>query len=562
MDFLSKYVAQIRSYLVGLTVSQKILIGLLVAIMLGTTFVVVSFSGKPDMVELLPQALTSDEISTITSYLKSNKQQYEVSGQKVLVPVEQAYVIRGELAAAQALPKDTTAAFTALTNQNDWIMPEASSERRWNLAKQEVLAKVIRNFPYISDATVMIAKGERAGLGRNSVPTSASVWVKTRSADGLSQAQLLAMVDLVKGSVAGLKREDVTVTDGTRSYRAPSEDTPMPADVLSWKKTLEDYYTNKLVGLFANMGDVRIAVNVTPDMAAKTVHQEKYDPTVVKATRRETSKEDSSSEGGAPSGQPGVQPNVGAVATNNSAGKSTRSMSDTTTENENKFSSVVTNSVLPAGSEIKDMTASISIPRSTFVSIFRRMNKDEKAEPDDNALTTVIKEHGERMQRQAMNALGLKAADSVRVDWFDDSYMPRAEPAGAGGESILAKTGTIGMLAANYAKHAILGGVAVFAIMMMLMMVRRASAGATVADADPSIFFGEGGKKKSKGTSPLDVEDELIGEAGEGEAVLTGIELDDETLASRKMVDEVSTMIKENPENAAALVKRWMQKGR
>ena len=43
---------------------------------------------------------------------------------------------------------------------------------------------------------------------------------------------------------------------------------------------------------------------------------------------------------------------------------------------------------------------------------------------------------------------------------------------------------------------------------------------------------------------------------------LTGIELDDETLQSRKIVDEVSTMIKENPENAASLVKRWMSKGK
>ena len=41
-----------------------------------------------------------------------------------------------------------------------------------------------------------------------------------------------------------------------------------------------------------------------------------------------------------------------------------------------------------------------------------------------------------------------------------------------------------------------------------------------------------------------------------------GIELDDETLKSRKMVDEVSTMIKDNPENAASLVKRWLTKGK
>lgn len=561
MDFLSKYMAQIRGYLVGLTVSQKILIGLLVVIMLGTTFLVVSFSGKPEMVELLPQSLSAEEISTITSYLKG-KHQYEVSGQKIMVPVEHAYVIRGELAAAQALPKDTTAAFTALTNQNDWIMPDASAERRWNLAKQEVLAKVIRNFPYVTDATVMIAKGERAGLGRNAVPTSASVWVKTRSTDGLSQAQLLAIVDLVKGSVAGLKREDITVTDGTRSYRAPSEDVPMPADVLSWKKTLEDYYSAKLVNLFANMGDIRIAVNVTPDMSAKTVRKEKWDPTVVKAPKRETSKEDTSTDGAAPGGQPGVQPNVGAVAVSSGGPRSSRSMTETTTDNENKFSNEITNSILPAGSEIKDLMASISVPRSTFVSIYRRANKDEKAEPDDAALATVIKEHGERMQRQAMNALGLKIADSVRVDWFDDSYMPHLDPTGKTSDSFLAKTGTVGVIAAQYAKHAVLGGVAVFAILMMLMMVRRASAGTTVAEADPAIFFGEGGRKRKEGAQHLDVDDEMIGEAGEGEAVLTGIELDDETLASRKMVDEVSKMIKDNPENAATLVKKWMTKGR
>lgn len=560
MDFLTKYVAQIRGYLVGLTVSQKILIALLVVIMMVAIFGVVAWSGKPEMVELLPQNLSSEEISTITSYLKG-KHQYEVSGQKILVPIERAYVIRGELAAAQALPKDTTAAFTALTNQNDWIMPDASAERRWNLAKQEVLAKVIRNFPYVSDATVMIAKGERAGLGRNAVPTSASVWVKTRSTDGLSQAQLLAIVDLVKGSVAGLRREDVTVTDGTRSYRAPSEDVPMPADVLSWKKTLEDYYSAKLINLFANMGDVRIAVNVTPDMSAKTVRREKYDPAVVKAARRETSKEDSSSDGGTPSGQPGVQPNVGAVAVSTAGPRSNRNMIETTTDNENKFSSEITNSIQPAGSEIKELMASISVPRSTFVSIYRRANKDEKAEPDDTALAPVIKEHGERMQRQAMGALGLKLTDAVRVDWFDDSYMPHPEPLGVGSDSFLAKTGTVGAIAAQYAKHAVLGAVAVFAIMMMLMMVRKASAGTGVADADPAVFFGDGRKRKDNG-NPLDVEEEMIGEAGEGEAVLTGIELDDETLASRKMVDEVTTMIKDNPENAAALVKKWLAKGR
>ena len=108
--------------------------------------------------------------------------------------------------------------------------------------------------------------------------------------------------------------------------------------------------------------------------------------------------------------------------------------------------------------------------------------------------------------------------------------------------------------------------VALGALVMMMRMVRRAvPAGAE--DVDTEVFItGPGGKKIKKkgagGVEQLDAADDIFGEANQGEAVLTGIELDDETLASRKMVDEVSVMIKENPENAAALVKRWMTKNK
>ena len=132
---------------------------------------------------------------------------------------------------------------------------------------------------------------------------------------------------------------------------------------------------------------------------------------------------------------------------------------------------------------------------------------------------------------------------------------------------VVAASGMAGGIAGitQYAKQGVLALIALGAMGMMLMMVRRAvPAGAE--DVDTGVFFGTGGKRKKKGggqdVESLEASDDVFGEANQGEAVLTGIELDDETLASRKMVDEVSTMIKENPENAAALVKRWMTKGK
>jgi flagellar biosynthesis/type III secretory pathway M-ring protein FliF/YscJ len=119
---------------------------------------------------------------------------------------------------------------------------------------------------------------------------------------------------------------------------------------------------------------------------------------------------------------------------------------------------------------------------------------------------------------------------------------------------------------AQYAKQGMLALVALGALGMMLRMVRRAvPAGAD--DVNTGVFFtggggGKKGRKKGANVEQLDAADDVFGEANQGQAVLTGIELDDATLASRKMVDEVSIMIKENPENAAALVKRWMVKNK
>ena len=296
MEFFQKYIGQIKAQLTGLSISQKLLIGLLLVVMAAVIFFTVTLSAKPDMVVLIPQTMSAEEINRVEMYLKG-KHEYQVSGDKILVPADKAYAIRGELFAAQALPKDTTAAFSELIKANDLFRTEASNARQWNYATQETLTKMLRYFPYIEDGTVIIARGDKAGLGREAVPSSASVTVKVRGSEGLTGMQVVAIVDMVRGAVPGLKREDVHVTDGQRVYHAPSGDTPMPTDLLAFKKALEDEYTRKLWNMFGDVGNVKIAVNVVPDMSSAVQNTEKYDKTPVKALREETAKETSSNDG-------------------------------------------------------------------------------------------------------------------------------------------------------------------------------------------------------------------------------------------------------------------------
>ena len=54
--------------------------------------------------------------------------------------------------------------------------------------------------------------------------------------------------------------------------------------------------------------------------------------------------------------------------------------------------------------------------------------------------------------------------------------------------------------------------------------------------------------------------EEVVGEAGDGETVLGGMELDEDAAKTQQLQEQVSDLVKENPEAAASLIKRWMNK--
>jgi flagellar biosynthesis/type III secretory pathway M-ring protein FliF/YscJ len=559
MEFLRKYLTQIKAQLTGLTLSQRLLIALLVVVMIATIFFTVIMSAKTEMIMLIQQPMTAEEINRAEMALKG-KYQYTVQGDRILVPVDKAYQIRGELAAVQALPNFTTETMAKMMEDNDYMRTEASNARRWDFARQETLSRILRGFPYLSDAQVIISKGERVGIGRPEVPSSAMVTVKLRGGEMLTGGQVIAIVDMVRGAVAGMRREDVHITDGMRPYSAPSLDSQIPTTQLELKQNIEESLTKKLYTMFSDYGSVKIAVNAVPNMGTEKVDDLKFGKPV-KADSKVTHTENTSSDG-ATGGQPGVSPNTSAVA-GVGVGRST----NTSTINDSTTSEIFvdkrqTQTFDIAGTRLSDLTASICLPRSYFVAVYKSQNAKDAKEPDDAALLPLINERLKRAHLLAKNTIGISVDEKIRVDWFDDTVIARADADGGKGPVTASTFASI----SQYAKQGVLGVVAFGALFMMLMMVRKAVPAASSAgvDADPSVFFGAGGKrgKGGKEMDQLDNSEDVFGEAGEGEAVLTGIELDDETLASRKMVDEVSTMVKENPENAATLIKKWIAKGK
>ncbi|MBL4591988.1 MAG: hypothetical protein JKY96_08520, partial [Phycisphaerales bacterium] len=129
------------------------------------------------------------------------------------------------------------------------------------------------------------------------------------------------------------------------------------------------------------------------------------------------------------------------------------------------------------------------------------------------------------------------------------SYMPAGvmmQPAGFLGTL----TGGEGMLASgNLIETALVGVLALVAVVMMLLMVKRSSKNIELPSAEELV-----------GLPPdLGANSDLVGEAGEGETAMTGIELDDAVLEVQQLRDQVNELISSDPESAAQLIEQWAE---
>jgi len=58
----------------------------------------------------------------------------------------------------------------------------------------------------------------------------------------------------------------------------------------------------------------------------------------------------------------------------------------------------------------------------------------------------------------------------------------------------------------------------------------------------------------------LDGREALAGEVTEGNPLLDAMELDEEAVKTQQMLDQVSTLVAQNPDAAASIVKRWLNR--
>lgn len=549
MDFVKSQLARIQQQLQGLSASQKMLSGTLVAIMVMTLFYWSRYASEPEMVPVTVQALSTDQIAPITTQLSAKGVKYRVEGDRVLIPSDRRYEVFADLYYQQLVPSDLRNGFDELfKSASPWESP-AQQQARVNRAREITAANIISRFPQVASAQVIIDPNAERRIGL-SVQPSAAVYISMRPGHKPDKRLVNAAADLISGSVASLPRERVAVVIDGVTYPVRPEDEPIgdPDNIIQLIQQHERRYVEKIQDALRFIpSGVLVSVTVRLDTVTRhTVRQEVDVERSLHKPIRETINNEESRTANRGGGEPGMMPNAGLsnqALSLEAAGF--EDMSTTRERIETEFvvepSRATITEKMPAGSATV-VAAAVRIPRSYFVNVYRSRNPQATRDPDDDVLRPLISDELPKIRDQVMACTDLRDMDAVKVETYVDLTAP-VDPIPAPATSGM--PATLG----THAREIAVGVLAVMSLLMLLMMVRKSTPTPVVTVRPEPVE-----------PPALRAAEDLAGEAVEGNPLLDGMELDEDAIKTQQMLQQVQTLVNDNPDAAANLVKRWLSR--
>lgn len=561
MEQLRRVMSQIQEQFAKMSASQKLLIGSLAVIATMTLFLVSQYAAKPSMVDLMPAGGEFDVVGA----LGAGGFSAEMIDGRVMVPEGQQRAAISYLAQNGQLPGDTTLMFANLIGSQDWKASSQQHRQQYNIALQNELAANIAYFQGVSRASVILDIPQTTGLGRAARPATASVTIFTAGVDGLSQDMVDAAARLVSGAVSGLTPERVQVIDGsTGRARTTSNDSSRASGrYLEYAAQVEKHTREKIEGLFGHIPNVVVSVTAHVDITSVQSTENLYAPdgkgsVALLSSKKQT---DSTTRQASRGAEPGVRSNQ-AASINTGGGSGNSSEQNMGDEEFDTAIGSRTKTVLDPRGMPTRLSASVIIPQEYIQKIIEQpAPSDDGTEPEpvDAEAARVFFEQNksafEELVRPHLVSLGPDGAPIAGDLSLQMAPMGGVMVSPAGGQGIgmlgSISSGGRGMLASGerLVETVLVGVLAVIALGMMALMVKRTSKRIDLPDAEQLVGIPQN----------LETNGDLIGEAGEGEHVMTGIEVDDHLVQVQQLRDQVSELINKDPESAALLVERWSE---
>jgi flagellar biosynthesis/type III secretory pathway M-ring protein FliF/YscJ len=554
MDFIRQQLTIVQERLSGLTPSQKMLTAALVVIMIMTLLYWGRFASDRDMIAILPNALQGEELTKVTNALQAKGISFDATGGMVKVAFDRQADAISALAFNEALPSMSVNAFDTMLSNITPLMGSKEFDARMKSGKEARMAQGIARWPGVKSAIVVITEAERGALVRAEPRVSIDIMTK----DGADKGKLAkAAQTWILGGVSGLERERISVTvDTTPVLSGGSVVGDFGSGTfLELKAKFEADESARLRALFSDIQGLYVTVTAEVDQKTTSENIHVVDPTnKISMLKNETMEKSETTE--PTSNEPGTISNVAVTANGPAAPTAGSKTESNSTTNDVDWGKTVRVVNTPAGA-CKVVAANLRVPWSHFRMAYKGRNR--KADPTDEELAAFADREMVSLRTQVKSTMQITDETRVTVaEYFDsDSLLDPNQPV------MTAGTGSgVMSLATGHAKEVAIGALALTSLFMVSRMVKKSAPASAQSpltlDELPNLTTGR--KRGAKGTNPLDGGVDIAGEVMEGGSIMMGQELDDEVLETSQMVEQVSGFVKDNPDTAAQLVRRWMNR--
>ncbi len=550
MDFLKTQITRIQEQLSGLSATQKMLVVSLLTIMVMTLLWWAHWAAEPEMSPLLDQSLTQDELGQIEMTLGGQSIPYKTVGDKVYIPAERKIDAMAILGYSQALPHNFDEGFDAMLKEMNWLDSPDKTDKMFLEEKQRLMASILRHFPGVQDASVVIDPTTERRLDGNDIQPVASIVLTTSRNNTIANRQLAnSAAATVSQGQAGLARSNINVTiDGVSySVKDKSDDSAgSDGDEVALQKQWEDHYRDKILqDALQDIHGAIVGVTVKINTSQSVTIKHTVDPKQVVSIPTQT--EETSDEQTA---EPAAQQEVGAVpntAMSLPSGGGGGGGSTNTTDKSQYYvdGSKVDITTKQGPGDATLLAASVRIPAAYFIQAYK--NENGGKDPDDpTALTNYINVQLLQIKGAIKGCAPVPTDDALFVGSYSD-VTPTEAPVELQAAAASPLTGVVG----RHGKEIGVGVLAVLSLFMVSMMVRKGVPATTV-----NVMQGdEGGDEPT-----LNGNESIVGQASENANSLDGMELDPETVKAQQMLEQVQQMVTTNPDSAANLVKRWLNR--
>ena len=561
MNFLNEIGKQIRDLFASMTPSARIMAGLMVAVVVVSLGWILSGGASGPKAEYLlgGSTATDQELSSMEqAFGTAGLGDYERIGQRIKIPSGKKSEYMKALASSKALPGDLKSPLKDALDSNGPFDSESKLVRRIEYAKQQLLENMIKRHAGIQTAIVNYDE-KRAGFGRK-IDQVCSISVQGTNGAPVPQMLLKNFARLATRTFAGLTLDNVSVTDMSTStgyFGSTGDGSPEENAYFIAQTTWENYFEQKVNALLMDF-NAKVAVNVTLDPTMKTQSEQlQYQQQPVAISSLTLSKNSENTKA-APGGQPGAASNgvSNQAASVNTAAAGQNSKVKETQENQKSIAGHEATVKTQAGLVPKSVYVTIGIPESHYRKVaLQKFRLNNPGKPDTEAPTPTeadllaIRTEEEKAVRSAVEALpvGAREGDDRKAMVTVYNYIDLPEP------EVLGPTmadNTLAWVSESWSTLALIGLVLV-SLAMMFSWMKSPVAGTGV---DKQFAEGFGLEIPS---IPLDQMD--IGDDGEGSVDEDGRRRPPALeVTGTEMKEDLSTIIKENPDAAVNLIKSWI----